>query len=167
MKRFFGTLVLLLVAIAVGIFAREYLVGVSVVAGDSMNDTLTTGDVALITRFDYISATPERGDVVQLMVPGRDGYYLKRVIGLPGDYVVINCGNVSVNGQPLYEPYATLSDDNYEITLGEDEYFVLGDNRPVSYDSREEEFGVVSAESFCGKVRAIVWPVERIEFGID
>lgn len=112
-------------------------------------------------------STPECGDVVQVEVPGRDGLYLKRVIGLPGDSVEIIGGNVHVNGQALYEPYATLASDDFSITLGQDEYFLLGDNRPLSYDSREEEFGVVSADCFRGRVRAILWPVERIDFNID
>jgi len=166
-KRLIGTLALLAAAIAVGLLTREYLVAISGVAGDSMQSTLASGDTVLITRFDYLVSPPERGDVVQLEVPGRDGLYLKRVIGLPGDEVEIISGNVYINGQVLYEPYATLSQDDFCITLGADEYFVLGDNRPVSYDSREEEFGVISASCFRGRVRAIVWPIERIRFGIE
>lgn len=167
MKRFLKTLAFVIVAVVVGLLARKYLAGVSIVSGESMNDTLATGDAVLITRFDYLMSTPERGDVVQAEVPGRDGLYLKRVIGLPGDSVEIIGGNVHVNGQAFYEPYATLASDDFSITLGQDEYFLLGDNRPVSYDSREEEFGVVNAGCFRGRVRAILWPVERIDFNID
>ncbi len=167
MKRFFKGLIFLVLALSAGLLAREYLLGVSIVAGDSMKETLITGDVALMTRFDYIADTPGRGDVVQLEVPGRDGLYLKRVIGLPGETVEIIGGVVHINGQALDEPYAVFSDDDFKITLYADEYFVLGDNRPVSYDSREEEFGVISADCFRGRVRAVVWPPERISFDID
>ena len=160
MKRLIKTLVLLILAVAVGLLAREYLAGVSIVSGESMNDTLATGDAVLITRFDYLMSTPERGDVVQLEVPGRDGLYLKRVIGLPGDCVEIIGGNVHVNGQVLYEPYATLSTDDFSITLGPDEYFMLGDNRPVSKDSRDVTVGAVT--DIVGKARWILWPLDRI-----
>lgn len=167
MKRLVKTILLVALGVALGLLVRKYALGVSTVAGDSMQPTLMTGDRVLITRLDYLIGAPERGDVAQLEVPGRDGEYLKRVVGLPGETVEIIGGVVHINGQALDEPYATLSDDDFRVQLGEDEYFVLGDNRPVSYDSREEDFGVISADCFRGKVRAIIWPFERIEFGIN
>ena len=167
MKRLGKLILLVALGAAIGLLIREYVLGVSAVAGDSMQPTLMTGDRVLITRMDYILGSPERGEVVQLEIPGRDGEYLKRVVGLPGETVEIIGGEVHINGQALNETYATLSDDDFRIQLDEDEYFVLGDNRPVSYDSREEDFGVISAGCFRGRVRAIIWPLERIEFGIN
>ena len=167
MKRLGKLILLVALGAAIGLLIREYVLGVSAVAGDSMQPTLMTGDRVLITRLDYIVGVPQRGDVVQLEIPGRDGEYLKRVVGLPGETVEIIGGVVHINGQALNETYATLSDDDFRIQLDEDEYFVLGDNRPVSYDSREEDFGVISASCFRGRVRAIIWPLERIEFGIN
>lgn len=167
MKRLVRIILIVALGAALGLLIRQYALGVATVAGDSMQPTLMTGDTVLITRLDYILDTPARGDVAQLEIPGRDGAYLKRVVGLPGETVEIIGGVVHINGQALNEPYATLSDDDFRVTLGEDEYFVLGDNRPVSYDSREEDFGVVSADCFRGRVRAVIWPFERIEFGID
>ena len=167
MKRLGKLILLVALGAAIGLLIREYVLGVSTVAGDSMQPTLMTGDRVLITRLDYIVGVPQRGDVVQLEIPGRDGEYLKRVVGLPGETVEIIGGVVHINGQALNETYATLSDDDFRIQLDEDEYFVLGDNRPVSYDSREEDFGVISAGCFRGRVRAIIWPPERIEFGIN
>lgn len=167
MKRLLKTALFIAAVLVIGLIAREYLLGVTVVAGDSMNDTLVTGDAVLLTRFDYLTDTPERGHVVQLEVPGRDGLYLKRVIGLPGETVEIKGGTVYIDGMPLNEPYAVPSAEDFRITLYDDEYFVLGDNRPVSYDSREEEFGVVNASCFRGRVRAVIWPVDRIRFGIE
>lgn len=167
MKRLAKIILLVALGAALGLLIRKYAMGVTAVAGDSMQPTLMTGDRVLITRLDYLVDTPGRGDVVQLEIPGRDGAYLKRVVGLPGETVEIIGGVVHINGQTLNEPYATLSDDDFRVELGEDEYFVLGDNRPVSYDSREEDFGVISADCFRGRVRAVVWPFERIEFGIN
>lgn len=167
MKRLVKLVLLVALGVAVGLLVRGYVAGVATVAGDSMQPTLMTGDLVLLTRLDYIVGAPERGDIVQLEIPGRDGKYLKRVTGLPGETVEITDGVVHINGQALNEPYATLSDDDFRVQLGEDEYFVLGDNRPVSYDSREEDFGVISADCFRGRVRAIIWPFERIEFGVN
>ena len=167
MKRFLIYALILALAFCLGMFIREYVAGVSSVAGDSMRDTLITGDKVFITRLEYALGTPDRGDIAQIELPDRGGLYLKRVVGLPGETVEIISGTVHVNGQPLSEPYAAPSDDDFSVELGDDEYFVLGDNRPVSYDSREEDFGVVSAGCFRGRVRAILWPPERINFDIE
>ena len=167
MKKILTYALVLLLALGFGMFTRKYIVGVSNVAGDSMQTTLMTGDKVLITRPEYVLGAPERGDIVQLELPARDGLYLKRVIGLPGETVELISGAVHINGQKIYEPYAVESNDDYFIELGDDEYFVLGDNRPISYDSREEDFGVVNASCFRGRVRAILWPPDRIQFGIE
>lgn len=145
-----------------GFFLRENVLGLIKVAGDSMSPTLESGDVVLVTRYDYIGKAPERGDVVQAEIPGRDGAYLKRVIALPGETLEITGGVVHINGQALDEKYATAADDGISVTLGGDEYFLMGDNRPESYDSREEDFGAVRAGNFLGRVRAVVWPPSRI-----
>ncbi len=104
--------------------------------------------------------------MAQIRVPGRDGTYLKRVVGLPGEKVELSGGRVFIDGRALEEPYARNSQEEFSIQLGEDEYFVLGDNRPVRYDSREEDFGAVSAGCLLGRVRAVVWPLDRIQLGI-
>lgn len=167
MKKILAYALILALAVALGLFVREYVAGVSSVVGDSMYDTLMTGDKVLITRLEYALGAPERGDIAQIELADRGGLYLKRVIGLPGETVELISGAVHINGQALNEPYAALSADDFYIELGEDEYFVLGDNRPVSYDSREEDFGVVSAACFRGRVRAVLWPFDRIQFGIE
>lgn len=167
MKKIFACALILALAFALGMFIREYVAGVTTVAGDSMYDTLVTGDRVLVSRLEYALGTPQRGDIAQIALEDRGGLYLKRVIGLPGETVELISGTVHINGQPLDEPYAVMSDDDFYIELGEDEYFVLGDNRPVSYDSREEDFGVVSAGCFRGRVRAVLWPFDRIQFGIE
>lgn len=167
MKRFLSWLIALAVAAGLGLFVRTYIFTFTRVAGDSMAETLETGDIAFVTKFDYIRNPPARFDVVLLKFPGRDGQYLKRVIGLPGETVDIISGVVHINGTALDEPHAQQSDDDSHIRLGENEYFVLGDNRPESYDSREEDMGAVGADSFLGRVRAVVWPLGRFRIGID
>lgn len=167
MKKFLGWALILALAFALGMFVREYVAGVADVAGDSMYDTLITGDKVLISRLEYALGAPERGDIAQIALSDRGGLYLKRVIGLPGETVELIDGAVHINGHALTEPYILPSDDDFYIELSDNEYFVLGDNRPVSYDSREEDFGVVDASCFRGRVRAILWPFDRIQFGIE
>ena len=162
MKRVIGWLIAIALAVGAGFFIRANVISVARVAGDSMRPALESGDMALITRYDYKNAAPARYHVVQAEIPGRDGLYLKRVIGLPGEKLEILDGVVHINGQALAENYATPSTDDISVTLGEDEYFLMGDNRPDSYDSREEDFGAVNAGCFRGRVRAVLWPLDRI-----
>ena len=130
------------------------------VEGTSMVDTLRSGDIVLVTRFDYRgSRQPERGDVVECSFPGRSGTYIKRVIGLPGDRVEIIDSRTYVNGIPLSEPYATGPSEDYTAVLGEDQYLVLGDNRGVSIDSRSNAIGTVSEEQLIGNAVFRVWPL--------
>lgn len=166
MRRLLRAVAWLCAATALALILRTCVFGLVKVAGQSMENTLETGDVALVSRLDYRLGSIRRGDVAQIRVPGRDGTYLKRVVGLPGEKVELSGGRVFIDGQPLEEPYASNSQEEFSIQLGEDEYFVLGDNRPVSYDSREEDFGAVSAGCFLGRVRAVVWPLDRIQLGI-
>ena len=127
-----------------------------------MVDTLRSGDVVLVTRFDYRIGTPDRGDVVECSFPGRSGTYIKRVIGLPGDTVEIIDSRVYVNGAPLSEPYASGSSEDYAVRLGEDEYLVLGDNRSQSYDSRAADMGFIGRDNLLGRVRIALNPFRRI-----
>ncbi len=133
------------------------------VEGVSMAPTLNGGDLALVTLLDYRLGEPRRGDVVECRFPGRDGAYLKRLIGLPGDTVEIRGGRVHIDGAPLSEPYATGPMEDYRVELGADEYLVLGDNRPESYDSRAEDMGPISREDFLGRARCALWPFRIIK----
>ena len=156
--------VLVVVAVvAIGLCARRWLIGTVRVAGTSMQDTLQSGDIALVTRFDYLAGrAPDRGSVVECRFPGRSDTYIKRVVGLPGDTIRFSGGTLSVNGQVVPEPYLSSPTDDYEITLGEDEYLVLGDNRAESYDSRMADMGPIGANAFLGRVRCVAWPPGRI-----
>ncbi len=166
MKRLPAALKAVLVVVAVlaiGLCARRWLIGAVRVAGTSMQDTLQGGDIALVTRFDYLAGrTPGRGSVVECRFPGRSDTYIKRVVGLPGDAIRFSGGKLSVNGRESPEPYLSSPTDDYEIALGEDEFLVLGDNRSESYDSRMADMGPVGADAFLGRVRWVAWPPDRI-----
>ena len=128
------------------------------VDGSSMVPTLNDGQFVMVNRLAYKIGDPKHGDVVVFHYP-RDPQqeYIKRIIGLPGDFVSINNGHVFVNGQQLIEPYiAAAPRSQGEWTVPENSIFVLGDNRNNSQDSRS--FGSVSMDQVIGKALFIYWP---------
>ncbi len=153
-------------------FVCTYFFGVrSSVIGSSMSAQLEDGDEVLINRFSYKFISPKPGDVIAFLPNGNTNthYYVKRVIGVPGDIVQIKNGVIWVNGEEFEE---TITADRMEeagiaaepVTLGEDEYFVLGDNRNNSEDSRFANIGNVKEDYIIGKVWFIIAPREKIGF---
>ena len=170
MKRLRGVLaaaLALVLALGLGLLVRRFGFGLVRVTGSSMSETLMAGDIALVTRFDYLHGqTPRRGDVVECRFPGRADTYIKRVVGLPGEEIVFSGGMLTVNGQPEIERYVSSPTDDYAILLGEDQYLALGDNRAESYDSRMPDMGPLDADAFLGRVRCVLWPLSRLG-GVD
>ncbi len=128
------------------------------VVGQAMSDTLGNGDQILINKFVYVVSNPKPNDVVVFLPNGNEKshYYVRRVIGVPGDVVQIKDGAVYINGELYSEKIEVASMEEPgiagdEITLGEDEYFVLGDNRNNSEDSRYANIGNVKKEYIIGK----------------
>jgi signal peptidase I len=148
------------------VFFRAFIFQNFVVEGSSMYPTLMQGDRLIVSRLSYIFGEPDRGDIIVFQYPfdpQRD--FVKRIIGLPGETVAIQNGQVFINGQPLPdEPYVSNhSNDNYgPVTLSEEEYFVLGDNRTGSSDSRS--WGPLQAHFIIGKAWFIYYPFDRFTF---
>lgn len=137
----------------------------SEVRGGSMMPGIQDRDRILVDHVSYLFTEPERGDVVVLRYPIDPSVdYVKRVVGLPGDHVQIYEGFVWVNDVLIEEPYVDpSSNDPYSFVdtiVEEDSFFVLGDNRIRSSDSRE--FGLVPREYLRGKVRVRLWPLTRV-----
>ena len=131
--------------------------------GDSMKPVLENGDVVLVNRVIYNATTPKRGDVIVFKPKGNDNvhYYIKRVIGLPGESVEIKDQYIYIDGEKIEEDYQTtpLSDTGYlteKMVLDEDEYFVLGDDRENSEDSRHAEVGNVKRMYIYGKAWFVI-----------
>jgi signal peptidase I len=132
-----------------------------IVDGISMEPNYHTGQYVIVDRFQYLFGTPERGDVVVLKFPGDPEHkkYIKRIIGLPGENVIIQEGVVYINGKKLEEKYLpeeTLTLPNVNRTIKEGDYFLLGDNRPNSSDSRI--WGVAARRYLIGRAWLIVYP---------
>jgi len=148
--------------LGVGLFAYLLTFNLSVVRGSSMAPGIRDGDRILIDQLSYLLGEVERGDIVVLRYPLDPSLdYIKRVVGLPGDELLIAGGEVWVNGERLREDYLEETDlhTRLRVVVSEGHYFVLGDNRPHSSDSRE--FGEVPAELVRGKVDVRLWPPSR------
>jgi len=141
----------------------SFLFNLSVVRGNSMAPGIADGDRILVEPWSYVLDSVDRGDIVVLRYPlDPEVDYIKRVVGLPGDELTIAGGRVWVNGQLLDEPYVShLDEGSYASSrVAAGHYFVLGDNRPRSSDSRE--FGLVPAALIRGRVDLRLWPLHRL-----
>ncbi len=140
------------------------------VSGNSMYDTLEDGDNLILEKLSYRFHDPERFDVIVFrFAHSKNTFYIKRIIGLPGETVQIIGSDIYINGEILEEDYG-LEPIQYAnraaepITLGEDEYFVLGDNRNDSSDSRDPAVGNVHRSQIVGKAWLRIWPFNKIGF---
>lgn len=171
-KEIRGTLIYMIAVFLIVMLVLRYVGQRTVVDGDSMETTLTSGENLIMDKLSYRFHDPKRFDIVIFPGPVEDNgyapYYIKRVIGMPGETVQIKNNKVWINGEELAEDVysidgMTIAGDSGEepYTLEEDEYFCLGDNRPVSYDSRYMAVGPVSRDELIGKVWIRIWPVTR------
>ena len=143
------------------------------VEGASMENTLHNGDNLIVDKLSYRFHDPERFDIIVFPFQFQDNtYYIKRIIGLPGETVqIMDDGSIYINGEKLEENYGmevikpeTIGRAAEPIELGDDEYFVMGDNRNNSSDSRTDMVGNIKRENIIGKACLRIWPGS--DFGI-
>lgn len=153
-------------------FVTSYVAHQTTVEGESMEPTLSDGDNVIIQRLSYYFKEPSRYDVVVFPVgnasydetSNKKTYFIKRVIGLPGETVQIIDGSVYINGDQLKDDKYALSDileagvAANPLVLGEDQYFVMGDNRNMSSDSRNSYVGLVNRNDIVGEAWMCIWP---------
>lgn len=158
-----GLLVLLIV-----VPIRYFIFQPFLVQGSSMEPNFESGDYLIVDEISYRFSDPKRGDVIIFNSPVQPVKYIKRVIGLPGETVKIENGKVYIKKQGsnefklLQEPYTDIfTEGRAEITLKEGEYFVMGDNRFASYDSRS--WGVLKRNKIIGRVLIRLWPISKID----
>ena len=136
-----------------------------------MKPVLENGDVVLVNRIVYNATTPKRGDIIVFRPRGNENshYYIKRIVGLPGETVEILETRVYINGEKLEEDYDTTDIDDVGLLsepmeLASDEYFVLGDDRENSEDSRNADVGNVKRDYIYGKAWFITSPWKNFGF---
>ena len=143
------------------------------VEGASMENTLHNGDNLIVDKLSYRFHDPERFDIIVFPFQFQDNtYYIKRIIGMPGETVqIMDDGSIYINGEKLEENYGmevikpeTIGRAAEPIELVDDEYFVMGDNRNNSSDSRTDMVGNITRENIIGKAWLRIWPVS--DFGV-
>ena len=154
-------IVTLAVALVVAVVVRTFIFEPVRVDGNSMYPTLKHGEIMIVSKLDYtFGGDPERFDVVICHYPNRGKTnFVKRVVGLPGDTVEIRDGYLIVNGVIYAEKFLHERpvDDFGPVTVPEGLYFVMGDNRNNSNDSRRSEVGMLERDYIMGKVSAVLW----------
>lgn len=154
----------LIIALIITTFVKP-----TIVKNYSMSPTLEENDFLIINRFLYKRGVPKRGDIIVFKSNlktdlGKEKLLIKRVIGLPGDEVVITEGEVFINGKKIEESYIAgdYTDGNVDIIVPEDQIFVMGDNRGNSLDSRDDILGLVGYNTIMGKASIRLYPFSRI-----
>jgi len=161
---------LLAIAVAALLFVvvRSFLFRIAHVTGSSMEPTLSHGDMVVLNRLSYIFTTPRVGDIVAFPFPEDPSeFYIKRIIALPGDVVDLHEGIFFINGQAIDDafsqmPTVSLGDVQFPITVEDGLFFVLGDNRNGSMDSRFSSVGNVPARDMVGRVAVRIYPFNRL-----
>lgn len=164
LKALRGTISVLTYMAAVAALIATLLLPVMQIEGTSMEPTLTNGDIVLLTKTTKFS----RGDICGFSWNNK--ILIKRVIGIPGDWIEIDTdGTVYLNGEKLDEPYANQiafgeCDLEFPFQVPPEQYFVLGDMRESSIDSRNTLVGCVETEQIIGKIFFRIWPLKKIQF---
>ncbi|WP_057579781.1 signal peptidase I [Paraclostridium sordellii] len=155
-------------AVIMGLIVTYFIIP-TVVSGESMYPTLNTEDYLIINKITYKNNHPNRGDIVVFRselkdINGVNKSLIKRIIGVPGDHIVIKNGDVYINDQLSNEPYIndSYTDGYIDMVIPKGYYFAMGDNRVVSKDSRDSEVGVISESDIVGKVNLRLFPLDEI-----
>ena len=171
LKECIGFVIYLLVIFLATFLVIRYVGQRTKVSGSSMESTLSDGDNLIVDKISYRLHDPERFDIIVFPYEYKENtYYIKRIIGLPNETVLITKdGDILINGEELTESYGrevikSAGTASEEVTLGPDEYFVLGDNRNYSSDSRAADVGLIKRADIIGKAWLRIYPFDKIGF---
>ena len=165
---FFEFIKILVISLAIVFPIRAYVAQPFIVEGDSMEPNFRDGEYLIIDEISYRFKEPQRGDVIVFHPPtGQRIFFIKRIVGLPGERVLIENGKIILSSgnervvlSEGYLPENLKTSPDYSVKLGENEYFVLGDNRDRSSDSRL--WGALRKESIIGRAFLRLWPLSNL-----
>lgn len=169
-KELFGWILYIVIIIGLTFLIITYIGQRTRVSGSSMETTLSDGDNLIVDKISFRFREPNRYEIIVFPFQHAENtYYIKRIIGLPGETIQVVDGYVYIDGELLDEHYGNEVMDESgiaqdPITLGDDEYFVLGDNRNHSSDSRDPSVGVLKRENLMGRAWIRIWPFDK--FGV-
>lgn len=160
----------IVIALLIVWFILTFVAQNNQVRGTSMQPTVYANDTIIVNKFIYRFRDPARGDIIVFptMEEGKEVFLIKRIVGLPGDVVDIRDGAVYINDKLLEESYISVTTSTadgqvvFPMTVPKGEYFVLGDNRMVSKDSRYLSIGTVPRSDIVGKASLRIWPFDSI-----
>lgn len=170
LKELWSMILYIAVVLGITFFIITFVGQRTHVSGESMRNTLNHGDHLIVDKLTYRFRDPVRYDIIVFPFRYKENtYYIKRIIGLPGETVQIVDGDIYIDGEVLQESYGreVIRDPGLAeepILLGEDEYFVLGDNRNESADSRDPSVGLIHRDAIIGRAWLRIWPLNQ--FGI-
>lgn len=153
-KEIISWLLVFVIAFGAATLIKNFIIFKVVVPSGSMEKTIMTGDRVITLRMAYLFDDPQRGDIIVFPFPDNEKvYYIKRIIGLPGETIEGKDGYVYINGKRLTEPYVTskLDDDFGPYVVPANSYFMMGDNRDISEDSRYWNHKFVKRSKIIGK----------------
>ena len=153
------------IAIVIALIITNFVASHTKVEGNSMESTLENGDDIIVEKFSYLTNNPERYDII-VFRESESVNYIKRVIALPGETIQITEGKIYINERAIFDAYGNAKMEDGGIAekplkLGQDEYFVLGDNRNASKDSRDKAVGVIKRDQIIGKAWLRVLPFDN------
>lgn len=167
-QEIFEWIMVIVVAVVMAFVVRSFIFEPVRVDGTSMLNTLQDNDFMIATKFDYIIGDPERFDIVICDYPNTDDgkYRVKRVIGLPGETIELRAGELYVDGELIEQNFDMTENEDYfgPYTVPEGCYFVMGDNRDNSKDSRSPMVGALPRSMIKGHVQAVVYPFDRMQW---
>ena len=154
----------IIIAILIALFLRTFIFATSIVEGESMDPTLEDGERVIFNKIVYLIDEPERGDIVIIKRPFKN--YVKRVIALPGETIELNGSELYINGEKYEQTF--LDEDAAErtgnfgpIQVPDDSYFVMGDNRAISKDSRNG-LGFIQEDEIIGRSEFVIFPFDEL-----
>ncbi len=165
---FVKTLISYILIILAVVLIRVFLIDPFRVDGSSMNTTLSDGEIMILNKIVYKKKDIQRFDIV--VINEGDKKIIKRVIGLPGETIEYKDNKLYINGEKINDPYPSTVTDDFSIQdightkIPGDCYFVMGDNRKDSLDSRYNDVGVIKKNMIMGRAKLVIWPLNK--FGI-